>query len=176
MAQLALISPEMLPKCYLGTIHTYMKGFLEKALPAEVRKYEEDQVCIWATLLPYLKLLYLPDAPRTFPDVPLLSNLQQLSIDAVLLFLHSKIIGENHREVLLKEGLLDYVFCMPWYVPFKSRERARALVSELGNHIRPEPPKLCTLAKAKLAKMHFGLERIVKMASMGEILQDVFPA
>ena len=175
LAQLILVSPHQIPKYFLGTIHTYMEKFLASANIGDIVKYEEDQMCVWATLLPYLKLLYLPNTPGIFPDDASLSQLQLLSLNTALFFLHSKIMRETHREVLMKEGLLDFVCCMPWHVPVGSRDQARALLCELGRHVRLQPPKLCNIAKAKLAKTHFGLEKVAKVSSVGEIFKSVYP-
>lgn len=175
LAQLILVSPHQIPRNFLGTIHTYMEKFLDSASIGDIVKYEEDQMCVWATLLPYLKLLYLPNAPGTFPNDASLSQLQLLSLNTVLFFLHSKIVRGTHREVLLREGLLDFVSCMPWHVPVVSRDKAVALLRELGRHVRLEPPRLCNIAKAKLAKTHFGLERVAKVTSVGEIFKSVYP-
>ena len=169
LAQLILVSPQQIPRDFLRTIRKYMETFLNNASSGDILKYEEDQMCVWATLLPYLKLLYLPNAPRTFPNDTPLSELQLLSLNTVLFFLHSKIMRATHREVLLKEGLLEFVSCMPWHVPVESRDKARALVCELGSHFRLQPPKLCSIAKAKLAKAHFGLEKVVKVSSVGDL-------
>ena len=64
---------------------------------------------------------------------------------------------------------------MPWHVPVVSRDKAVALLRELGRHVRLEPPRLCNIAKAKLAKTHFGLERVAKVTSVGEIFKSVYP-
>lgn len=174
LAQLILVSPKLMPKALLGTVCAYMNKFLQKGLPVEIRKYEEDQVCVWATLLPYLKLLYLPNCPRAFPCDPFLTQLQLLSMDTILFFLHTKIIQENHRSILLKEGVLDFVVCLPWHVPLELTERAKALLCELSSHVQLEPPKLFNIAKAKLAKLCFGLEKVVSMLTVRDILSEVY--
>ena len=173
LAQLLLTSPELMPTTFIETIHTYMVKFLQNANATDIRKYEENQVCVWGTLIPYVKLLYLPNSPKSFPHNPLLSKLQLLSVDMVLFFLHSKIIREYHRDVLAKEGLIDFVTCMPWHVPPASRERARDIVLELGSHVRLQPPTLCNIAKAKLAKLYAGLERVLTSFSPMDIVQNL---
>jgi len=162
-----------MPTAFIGTIHTYMVKFLQNANATDIQKYEENQVCVWGTLIPYVKLLYLPNSPKAFPHNPLLSKLQLLSVDMVLFFLHSKIVREYHRDVLVKEGLIDFVSCMTWHVPPESRDRARNIVLELGSYIQLQPPTLCNIAKAKLAKLYTGLEKVVTSFSLVDLVQHI---
>ena len=85
-----------------------------------------------------------------------------LSLRTILLSLQNMLGRADHREVLLKEGLEDYVVCMPTHVPLSLREQAKELVRIIG-HIALQPPRLVHLAKAKLAKMHFGMQTIIQM-------------
>lgn len=81
---------------------------------------------------------------------------------------------DNHKEVLRKEGLEDYITCIPSYVPEPLQTEARTLVHIVGSGIPLQPPKLINLVKAKLAVMHFGLERVLKM-TVGEIINEILP-
>ena len=90
-----------------------------------------------------------------------------------LFFLHSKVGRDNTCEILVKEDLVDYVIALPWYVGSEFRKRARALVYELGNHIRLRPPRLCSIAQTKLAKMYFGLEKVVRFRSPVDLIRSV---
>ena len=148
-----------------------MESLVRNESPHDIRKYEEEQVCVWATLLPYLKLLFLPNAPRATPDNPLLAELQLRSVETVLFFLRSKIQRSDHQEILAREGLLDFVVCMPWHVSVGLRASAKAMVSELSSHVLLQPPRLSNIAKAMLAKDSLGLESVVKTNSVAEIIQ-----
>ena len=89
----------------------------------------------------------------------------------VLFFLHTKVSRECHCKLLTEEGLVDFVTCLPWHVDTTSREKAKEMVFELSGHLRLQPPKLSNLARAALAKMHFGLEKVVSVSSM-ELARD----
>lgn len=76
----------------------------------------------------------------------------------------------------MEEGLLDYVVSMPWIFPahWKEREDAHSLVNFLSQHMQLQPPSLINLTKARLASMHFGLERVLKTGSVHEMLLEVY--
>ena len=106
------------------------------------------------TLIPYVKLLCLPNSPKAFPHNPLFLKLQLLSIDIVLFFLHSKILREYHWDAL---GLIDFVHGMFLQNPGIGLETLclnLVVISDCSH-------QLCaTLPKAKLAKLCTGLERL----------------
>jgi len=68
-----------MPTASIGTIHTYVVKLLRNANATDIQKYEENQVRVWGTLIPYIKLLYLPNTPKAFPHNQLLSKLRLLS-------------------------------------------------------------------------------------------------
>ena len=70
---------------------------------------------------------------------------------------------------------MDFVICMPQYVSPSLRPAAEELVQMVVSSpdIPEGPPKLLNLVKAKLAKMHFGLEQVLSL-SVGEIVAASF--
>ena len=60
--------------------------------------------------------------------------------------------------------------CVPWHVPQDLREKASSFLCVLSTHTQLQPPRLSVLAITKLAKMQFGLERMIKMASLYEYI------
>ena len=175
MAILLLESPHTMPTTYLDTIKAHMTSFLEETQSEQARQYEKERGTIWATLLPYVKLAFLPDAPRRFPECPSLTDLQLLSLRVILFFLHSKATVEMYHTLLVKEGLLDFVLCLPWHTPHSCRKEAAALTSDLCTTMHSvQPPRLYSLAQARLAKAGLGLERVMTM-SVGEIATFFYP-
>ena len=177
IAIVILQSPFMLTKnsVHLDMIRDHMAQFLAQTKIAEIRTYESDRGTIWATLLPYVKQAYLPNtltsltSSRPNIDLPLLSELEVLSLKIVLFFIHSKVSIPMYHDLLLKEDLLDFVVCLPWHVPPSCYPEAVNLTSELCTCMPSiVPPRLCNLAKAQLAKLHLGLEQVKKM-SVSEI-------
>ena len=121
-AQLVLTSPHLIPPRFIDVILSNMNQFLSETHPSTITKYDEEQSCIWSTLLPYVKLFYQPDH-QLLHRTAIISNsypnfraLLDASINMSLFFLHSKVGRKCTCDILLKEGLLDYVTALPWYV------------------------------------------------------------
>ena len=92
-----------------------------------------------------------------------------LSVQSILLSLQNILGRTNHREVLQKEGLVDYITCMPLYVPAPLKTQAEELVRIVGAGVQLQPPRLVNLVKAKLAKTWCGLQGVVHR-TVGEIV------
>jgi hypothetical protein len=155
-----------------------MNKFLSETQPDVIRVYEEEQECVWATLLPYIKLFYLPQRRNSGMGISdherQMQELQHSSERMVLFFLHSKMNRQYSCDILVKEGLVDYVTALPWHVSVESKASAESVVSELGGHMRLQPPRLCSIVQAKLAKMHFGLESVVACDSPVDLIRSVY--
>lgn len=135
-----------------------MDSFLKNTNYKTIMKAEVKHWYVWSTFLPYVKLVYIPETPQT----EMMRKLQLLSLQTVLFGLQNMLGRQNHVEVLVREGLLDYVTCMPLYVPESLKPQAREVVRMLGSSgdVEMHPPKLVSLLKAQLAKTHTGLEKI----------------
>ena len=72
----------------------------------------------------------------------------------------------------MQHGLLDFVVSLPWVMPAGTRAhtRACAVVSYMSEKMVLQPPSLINIARAKLAIMHFGLKKILKL-SVHEIVE-----
>ena len=151
-----------------------MEDFLKTATYKSVMEGEVKHWYVWSTFLPYIRLLYLPETSQVHDRSEVMQRLHMLSLRTVLLSLQNMLGRENHREVLLQEKLEDYITCSPTYVPSSLRDQAKELVRIVSNGVQLQPPRLVNLVKAKLAKCHFGLERIVHM-SVGEIVNEALP-
>ena len=158
-----------------------MLDTLKAASPAEIRQYEEKEKFEWGTFLPYLQYLYKPivelvrvEHSNDGDDIRAKLYINCCSI--LLNGLENALGRELHLEVLLREGLLDYTMCLPAVLPGECQPRARCLVNELSKHRKLQPPTLCTLAKAHIAKMFCGLQAVMEMNSLGEFVQKYFPA
>ena len=167
-----------MPSQFIDTVLNQMNKFLSETQPDVIRIYEQEQECVWATLLPYIKLFYLPQPQNPGMIVSdhdwQMQELQRSSECMILFFLHSKMNRQYSCDILIKEGLVDYVTALPWHVSVESKESAESVVSELGGHMRLQPPRLCSIVQAKLAKMHFGLESVVTSDSPVDLIRSVY--
>ena len=189
LAQVVLGSPELLidsiPPHLLHQILKLTSDIMEAASPAEIRSYEEKEELVWGTFLPYLQYLYKPfpindskieDDSDVHHNIIIRAKLYATCNNVLLHFLESTLGNELHLDIFVKERLLDYTMCLPAVLPGECQPRARSLVNELGKHRQLQPPSLCTLAKAHIAKTFCGLQPVMEMNSIGEFLQEYFPA
>ena len=145
-------------------IDSFLTNFVKKAQPSQLAQTEADSSYLWATILPYVKLVYLPNSR---PDTVLI---QSVALQVIIMALHIMLDREVHRDVLIREGLMDYITCMPWYTTGAAEQRARALVRmvQQAPDVDLQPPSLLNMTKAVLSKN--GLQTVVHL-SVPEILQ-----
>ena len=173
LIQVSLISPQCIDSdCYVS-LTGKIESFLQTNSYEKIREAEISFESTCSTLIPFVKLAYIPNAPQA--ERSLVGKLQLVSLQLAIFSLQNWLGQKIHREILLKEGLLDFVICMPQYVPPSLRPQAEELVQMVVSSpdIPEGPPKLLNLVKARLAKMHFGLEKILSL-SAGEIMASNF--
>ena len=151
-------------------ITSMMEAFLQANSYKEIRDLEITHHTSSLIFLPYVKLAYVPYAPPQAEETNI-GRLQLVSLRLAIFSLQDGLGRECQRQTLLKEGLLDFVICMPQYVPPSLRPQAEELVQMVVSSpdIPEGPPKLLNLVKARLAKMHFGLELVLTL-SVSEIV------
>ena len=170
---MCLISPQCISSDLCVDITGKIELFLQANSYEKIREEEISFGCGCSIFIPYVKLAYIPNAPGA--EETSVGKLQLVSLKLAIFTLQNWLSQEDHRQILLKEGLLDFVVCMPQYVPPSLRPQAEELVQMVVSSpdIPEGPPKLLNLVKARLAKMHFGLEEILSL-SAGEILASNF--
>ena len=184
LAQVGLGSPHLLfdsiPPHLLHQILNLMSDMLEAASPAEIRQYDTTE---WNSFLYFLRYLYTPSSFESFTAENSVSSGGEIRTklyisccNVILYFLENTLGKELHLKFLVKEGLLDYTVCLPAVLPGECKPRARSVVNELVKHRQLQPPSLCTLAKAHIAKIFCGLQPVMEMNSIGEFLLKYFPA
>lgn len=168
MSIVIIQSPSSLHSKQLPPIKDCICQFLSTTHTQDILNYETDRGTIWATLIPYVKLFYLPAVSSDRRDsVP--EGLEDLALTVVMFFLHSKVFTAMYHTMLEREELIDFVVSLPWYVPSPCRERALELVSDLRSSLPSvAPPRLLNLAKAQLAKDRLGLKAVLEL-SVGAI-------
>lgn len=172
LSQLILVSPFHISPDLYQPVQEFMEEFLNKVDHRTIMEGEIKRWYVWSTFVPYVKLIYIPKSPQPEP----MQRLQLLSLRTVVLGLHNMLGRANHREVLVKEDLLDYVLCMPSHVPEPVRAPSMELVAMLAScgDLQIQPPRLTSVVKAGLAKMHLGLEKVLRL-SVGEIISETWP-
>lgn len=86
--------------------------------------------------------------------------------------LQNMMLREETRKILENEQQVDFIVCMPWFLPQGSKPQIRAseLVRSLGNVMKLEPPSLVNIARAKLATDTFGLEKMLNTYSLHDLI------
>ena len=184
LAQIGIGSPVLyssIPLHLQQQIIDLMLDLLETSSPSEICHYEEKVGMAWITFLPYMQLLFKPSMNNQYHVE--FNNAEDQKQDIpihcynVLLYGMENALGRRYQfDFLLKEGLLDYTMCLPAVLPGECQPRARSLVNELGKHRQLQPPSLCTLAKAHIAKTFCGLQPVMEMNSIGQFLHKYFSA
>ena len=154
-----------IPAAQLATISAFIAEFLSTTDPAKVHEFETERGLYWVTMLPHMRVAYAPLLPiAQCNDVTHQEETKALLLCVKTAILSLRIMNLNpeNRHILGKEGLLDYLQCLPWYLPAKSeaQQRALQLTRDLG-HMLTQPPTLVNIARARLATMHFGLDSVL---------------
>jgi hypothetical protein len=172
LAQVILSSPDCIPGTLKKQITDFMEAFLERAAPQPLQKLEQENGFMWCTLIPYVERLYLPDPSKVESD-NLTKKLSHVSMRTILLSLQNMLSTMHHKKVLFEEEIQDYITCLPVYSPASLQAQVKELVRIVGTGIQLQPPTLLSLARAKLAKQHFGLHKM-RTLTVGEIANTKF--
>ena len=151
-------------------IVSFLNKFVQETQLSELTTIETNHSYLWATFLPYVNFVYLPNnSPLCRPD----TMIQSVALQTIIIALHIMLGRKVHRDVLIREGLMDYITCMPWYTTGAAEQRARALVRmvQQAPDVELQPPSLLNIAKACVAKNFCGLQTVVHL-SVPEILQN----
>ena len=166
LAEMALGTPGCIPQEYTEQAEDLMKQVVGINFK-RIRALEEATQHTWCTFTPYINLLYSPQNGRDKSELHILSF--KVLLNMLIVSLGQKI----HQEILCKEGLLDYVMCLPSLVPPECQQLSRDVISELARHMLLEPPSLTNLARAKLAMTHLGLETVSRVSSVTELVHHL---
>ena len=186
-SQLLTSSPQLFSLKQKSTLAQFISNFLDEATPKQIRDHEVKNGYKWSTVTPFVKLAYYPRFNRELSmeihrDTASTDAQDSMTVDLNILAVHCIEMGvfsmqnvlhdEEIRDVLVCEGLVDYIVCMPWNAPQESRvqQRATELVTFLSQHIQLQPPSLVSVTKARLASLHFGLERVLNTLSVHDLL------
>lgn len=192
--QLLLWSPSLLSLAMLERIDGHMNGFLTEVDPIGLSEHEASEGCFWSVFEPFVGALYVPKTPLITVNSSLhkinelsleehtkqllISKLQILSIKSALIALHMIMLnfedGHKSLETMQSANLIPFIVAAPWHVPHSLKVQATQLVQCLGQSVHIGPPTLADLAKACLAKWHFGLERMLQLQTPYELVQEYY--
>ena len=184
--QLILISPSFLSLAILERMDHFVSAFLTDVDVVTLAKHEVKSGNFWSVFKPFIRLLYVPKTPLIATNKDgvclhrekLVSKLQLSSISSALVALHMIILnsddGHKSLQVVEREHLIPYIIAAPSHVPVSLQAQAMDLVGCLGRYMHIGPPTLTDLAKASLAKLQFGLERMLCLESPYELVEEYY--
>ena len=151
----------------MSTIMDEMENTLQEKSLKEIAQCEEELGYHWCTLQPNISLLYRPSS-KLYP------KLQQYCQELTVASSHIILSNQSHRKVLIKEGLLDYIICLPWLTSGPVQDRAKELVTmiEQAPDVCIQPPSLVNITKATVAKYYCGLDKVLQL-SVPEMVWDM---
>ena len=168
-----LVSPKHIPDELKTRIHEYMAEFFKAASYEKLRETDIKHQYIWSIFTPLVKLLYVKTPNQAISkeiSAPAVMNeMHMLSLRSVLLALKVMLSRDNHRELLFKEKLEDYVTCAPFYLPEPLMGLGMELVKVVGSL---QPPSLGNIVRSKLATIHYGLVPLLER-SVHDITTDL---
>lgn len=168
---------DIIPLPFKGKIYHFLENFLQDADHILIKQRLDKYGYICTNLLPAISLPYFslePVNPQYNPrHSAMIIKLRELCLEFGVLAIQYELLGEYEKTDLVQNGLLDFVVCLPWVVPAgtKAYSRARAVLLYLNERMLLQPPSLINLARAKLAKMYFGLKRTLTL-SVHELVHE----
>ena len=128
--------------------------------------YYYDQSMHYVVTQNHVSLLFCRHGMYTQRVEPEVRKLHTLGIETALLGLEVMVSKdpEEARKKMLEEKVLSYALCLPANMPYRIKDRANAIVTKLRTYETKNPvvlPKLSIMAKARLAKIHFGLKKVM---------------
>ena len=125
----------------------------------DIRNLDVKYCTTYSAFLPFIRLFYIPDSDKYTGCDAWMSKLQITCLSVVIQALQATLHKPNHYRIVSKEGLLDYITCIQFFVPDCLKAKAQNLVTIVASSQNGvlQPPRLVSLSKAKLARMHSGL-------------------
>ena len=155
ISHLALTKAALLPKQLIPQMEFFVNRFLSSLdfslFCIWMRKVNGF---IWHDLFTPLRLAY---SQLRYTSI---CPIDSLCLEAVIIHIQMLLNNDDERQILIRQGLLDYLICLPWHISegLEAHKRAKLLLEMVGCNIPLQPPSLNNIVRAKLAAMWCGLE------------------
>ena len=155
ISHLALTKAALLPKQFISQMEFFVNHFL---ISLDFRLFciwmRKVNGFIWHDLFTPLRLAY---SPLRYTSI---CRIDSLCFEAVIIHIQMLLNSYDERQILIRQGLLDYLICLPWHISegLEAHKRAKLLLEMVGCNIPLQPPSLNNIVRAKLAAMWCGLE------------------
>lgn len=153
LARLLLFSYDIVPiECQHQIIDI---TFASETTPATVTAVNEHCECNWITAAPFVEMLYAPLLDETKSDqlpTSLKAQCQMWSVRIALLGLQGEMGRLFVRKLVVEQGLLDFIVCLPWGLPPKWQDSCRAVMKLFRKDCQLPVPRLSSIARATLTR------------------------
>jgi hypothetical protein len=148
-----LLSSGVVPVRFQSRIVKLLNSFLAKAKAAgsnSIAAAEEKLQCNWLTMVPFIDVFMVPAGHDQYVDI---SSITQTSLSIMMFALTIEMSRKCNRELVIRQGLLDFIVSLPWSIPDRWRESSKSVVVAFQKDVRYLPvPKLYSIAAACAAK------------------------
>ena len=155
---LALTKAALLPEKLSSQVEFFLTRFLRSVNCSYLRKWiEKTRGMRWPDIFPTVRLVYSPLCRASLCPIDL------LCLEAGVCNVHIILSRDNEIQTLIKQGLLDYLICLPWHISegLEARKREKLLLEKVGSHMPLQPPSL-----NMITTMHASLTVAVKVKSL----------
>ncbi|KAL5505507.1 hypothetical protein EMCRGX_G006952 [Ephydatia muelleri] len=159
ISQLALTKAALLPEKLSSQVEFYLTRFLRSVNCSLLRKWiEKTRGMRWPDIFPTVRLVYSPLCRASLCPIDL------LCFEAGVCSLHIILSRDNEIQTLIKQGLLDYLICLPWHISegLEARKKAKLLLEKVSSHMPLQPPSLNNIVRSKLAATCCGLTKAIR--------------
>ena len=128
-----------------------MQTFLEDHTYFTVREAESKTTYFWSTAKPLVCLAYF-NYEQCSNNEDMVLKIHSMSVRAALFSLQNICLSNDGGKILEKEGLMDFLTCLPWYITKEVSASANEILEVLLQRgMRFTPPSLLNIAKARIA-------------------------
>ena len=161
------------------TLLERMADSMKRAIEVDAKKvqqYEESDGIVWGTFLHCVQCLYEPLCTDSSPNcanssqVQLVHTLYELGTNVLLHYMLISLGRNEHFQVIVDEGIYDYVTLLPWVLPPVFQEKTLCVCKELSKFQPTHPAPLVTVAKAYFAKYFCGLHKVMNADLISDLL------
>ena len=155
IAQLVLTKAAIFPEYLAAEVTLFLGAFVRGVDCNSLIRAAKVYGFRWHDVFPVMRLVYSPSCHTST------LRIDMLCLEAGLLGLQIILGRDNERQVLIKQSLLDYLTCLPWYIPkgSEAHKRAKAVLDMVSSYVPLQPPSLNNIVRAKLAATCCGLEK-----------------
>ena len=166
LSRLLLFSSSIYPNEHKTKTVEILSQFLSVARVQDITTLEEKYSYNWITILPFVEMLFAPifgcNTVDTSIEAPGIEDCQHWSMCVALLALEVEMGRKINRELAVRQGLMDFMVCLPWGMPQKWQEGCEKVVQVFAADKKLLVPKLASIAKVKLARCSLGLRELLQ--------------